>query len=95
MIALSTLAVALLACRAGGWPERAYGRVALVTVLLGIGYTVFSEWHNTTVATSWSYAESMPVVPVIGTGASPLVQWILLPPLAFWWAAPRRSHVTP
>jgi hypothetical protein len=95
MIALSTLAVALLVCRPGRWPEGGYRRVALVSVLLGIGYTVFSEWHNTTVTASWSYAESMPVVPVIGTGASPLVQWLLLPPLAFWWAAPHRLPITP
>ena len=32
----------------------------------------------------WSYAESMPTVPVLGAGLSPLVQWLLLPPLTLW-----------
>jgi len=29
----------------------------------------------------------MPVIPVIGVGLSPIAQWIILPSLAFWWAA--------
>lgn len=28
----------------------------------------------------------MPVVPVIGIGALPLLQWVLLPPLILWFA---------
>lgn len=32
----------------------------------------------------WRYSELMPVVPLIGVGLSPLVQWIVLPPLALW-----------
>jgi hypothetical protein len=30
----------------------------------------------------------MPKLPLIGTGAAQLLQWILIPSLAFWWARP-------
>ena len=32
----------------------------------------------------WSYSNAMPTVPAIGTGLSPLLQWLLLPPLTVW-----------
>lgn len=34
---------------------------------------------------SWSYAEVMPVVPLLGAGLSPLLQWTVLPPLVVWF----------
>jgi hypothetical protein len=33
----------------------------------------------------WAYADAMPVVPVLEVGLSPLVQWIVLPPLIVWF----------
>ena len=33
----------------------------------------------------WSYSAAMPVVPGIGVGLSPLIQWIVLPPLVAWF----------
>lgn len=32
----------------------------------------------------WSYSPLMPVVPGLGVGLSPLVQWLALPPLLIW-----------
>ena len=32
----------------------------------------------------WSYSSLMPVVPGLGVGLSPLVQWPVLPPLLIW-----------
>jgi hypothetical protein len=34
---------------------------------------------------SWTYSTAMPVVPVIGVGLSPLLQWVVLPPLVVWF----------
>ncbi len=34
---------------------------------------------------AWSYAAEMPVVPVIGVGMAPLLQWLLLPSLVAWF----------
>lgn len=33
---------------------------------------------------AWSYSPLMPVVPGLGVGLSPLVQWLVLPPLVVW-----------
>lgn len=57
-------------------------------VLGGLFHTAFSEWVNTVALQSWKYSEAMPMVMFAGTnlGMSPLVQWLLLPPLALWLA---------
>jgi hypothetical protein len=34
---------------------------------------------------SWAYSASMPIVPGIGVGLSPLLQWIVLPLLVVWF----------
>lgn len=53
-------------------------------VLFGVAYTVFSEIYNVRIVASWSYGERMPMVPMIGVGAMPLLQWLLLPPVLLW-----------
>lgn len=52
-----------------------------VTVYLAAGLlaTVFLEWLNGDVLGRWEYAEAMPTLPLVGTGLSPVVQWMLLP----------------
>ncbi len=90
LIAVAALVLALLPA-GRGWPEerRAYIRVAALTVVFGVLYTIFSEWLNVVIRQTWAYAEIMPVVPGLGTGLSPLVQWIAIPLAAFRFARPR------
>jgi hypothetical protein len=87
LIAMSALILLLLVFGAG-WPlERsAADRVVVLTMVLGIGYTVFSEWLNIVVRKAWAYSDLMPVIPVLDVGLSPLLQWIVIPGLAFVWA---------
>jgi hypothetical protein len=54
-------------------------------MLLGLVYTVFSEWLNVSVRGSWAYASAMPVVPILGTGLSPVLQWLVVPAASFIW----------
>ena len=76
------LALAALAARIGRWPF--FGnRMALTAILLGLGYTVFSEWLNTQVRQSWSCTEKMPLLPPFGTGLTPFLQWLIVPAIAF------------
>jgi L-cystine uptake protein TcyP (sodium:dicarboxylate symporter family) len=82
LIALSTLTVALVAVGTMKWPAEGHERVMLATLALGVGYTIFSEWLNIVVRSSWAYSELMPVVPIVGIGLSPLLQWILVPTIA-------------
>jgi hypothetical protein len=85
LIAASSLLLALLLLGAPAWPERGFARVAAATILFGVGYTAFSEWLNTEVRGSWRYTELMPTLPPLGTGLSPLAQWMVIPLAAFWW----------
>lgn len=82
LIALSTLTLALIAAGTKRWPAETHQRVMLTTVVLGVGYTIFSEWLNIVVRANWGYSSLMPVVPLIKTGLSPLLQWIVIPILA-------------
>jgi hypothetical protein len=91
MITGASLLGALLVFGNRRWPDERYIAVAAPAVLAGVGYTIFSEWHNTEVRNSWAYSSLMPTLPGIGTGLSPLLQWFVIPTAAFWWAWPRRA----
>jgi hypothetical protein len=82
MIAGIALAAALVIWQAKSWPATGVLRVDIAAILFGVGYTVFSEWRNTTVTMTWTYAPSMPQL--AGIGLSPVAQWLLVPPLALW-----------
>lgn len=50
----------------------------------GLVMTVVFEALATGVWGRWAYADTMPVLPVTGTGVVPLLQWVLLPLLIVW-----------
>jgi hypothetical protein len=96
MIGGFTLVVALLVFGAEGWPREGRTRVLAATAALGLGYTIFSEWLNVDLRGAWAYSELMPVVPLTGTGLTPLLQWLTLPVAAYFLATregarPRRQ----
>ena len=33
----------------------------------------------------WKYASAMPIIPLLGVGLAPVMQWIVLPLLAIWF----------
>jgi hypothetical protein len=84
LIGTCALLLALILGREASVAEWRWGRIAILTMILGVGYTVFSEWMNITILRSWTYSEAMPRLKLAGIdiGLSPLLQWLLLPPLA-------------
>ena len=86
LIAISSLIAALVFVGTGAWPHHGGPRVATLTVAIGLAYTIFSEWLNIEIRGSWAYSDLMPVVPLLNAGLSPLLQWIVLPIGALWWA---------
>ncbi len=70
------------------WPSGSYLRTAIIATALGVTATIILEWVNVDVLGNWAYAQSMPTLPILGTGLSPLLQWLVLPPLAFVLARP-------
>lgn len=83
MIALSALSLALIATRSGKLAEWDLPLVGAATVAIGLGYTIASERLNVGLV-RWTYADAMPVVPVLDVGLSPFAQWIAVPLAAFW-----------
>jgi len=73
----------------GGGDQRARW-IPTISIFLGVSYTAFSEWLNVSVLESWAYAPAMPVLPGIGTGLSPLLQWLVIPALGFWFVSRSR-----
>ncbi|WP_035993598.1 hypothetical protein [Leptolyngbya sp. KIOST-1] len=61
-----------------------------IFVLVGVVVTVVFELFATGILNLWQYADTMPIVPLLGTGALPFLQWVLVPPLVVWFA---RRHL--
>jgi hypothetical protein len=81
LIAALSLGGAILMPGNRGWTiERR--QVFLVTMIFGLAYTIFSEWLNTAVRQSWTYSDLMPTLPMLGTGISPFLQWLVIPSIA-------------
>ncbi len=83
LIAMTCLIGSLSILGNAKWPKELFWPVALLTISTGLGYTIFSEWLNTEIRGAWAYNDWMPVVPFVGTGLSPLLQWIVLPTVGF------------
>lgn len=96
LIASASLLGALVVAGDERWPQARFHAVALIAMLGGLAYTIFSEWLNTEIRGSWTYSEWMPTLPLIGIGVSPVTQWIAVPLIAFWWARrPMAANVQP
>jgi uncharacterized membrane protein (UPF0136 family) len=90
LIATLALIAALLAVGHRDWPHQRFVPVVVAAVVIGLSYTVYSEWLNTVVRKSWTYSPMMPTLPWLGTGLSPFMQWLIVPAIAF--ASVRRRH---
>jgi hypothetical protein len=88
LIGAAALLVALIAGREGPPAEWRWRRIAVLTALVGTGYTVFSEWMNIALFRNWTYAQSMPVFALGGfeLGLTPLLQWLAVPALSLYLA---------
>lgn len=85
MIGTAALILALALSRArdpDNWPR---AKVCVLVVVLALAYTVFSERVNLALG-NWSYSAWMPLLPWLEVGLSPVLQWIVVPCLAWWWA---------
>lgn len=82
MIAMASLICALLFLGNKRWPMVSFKQVLLGAIVVGASYTVYSEHINTTVRSSWTYTESMPIIPLLDVGLTPVLQWLIVPLLA-------------
>ena len=86
LLAFLVLLGALLLVGDPAWPRRRAGRVAALTLVAGLACTVLIEWLMVEVWRTWAYSGLMPLLPPLGTGLSPVLQWLLVPSVALWTA---------
>jgi hypothetical protein len=79
VIALTMFALTGVALRHWNWPASRPWTGGTIFVAGAVVFTGWSEWHNVYRAGNWGYTESMPTI--FGVGLSPLLQWVILPPL--------------
>ena len=66
--------------RCTAWPiERATTGLS-VALCVTVGWTIWAEWNALNITRAWAYGPNMPVI--AGIGLSPLLQSLLLPPIA-------------
>lgn len=89
-IALVSFALAALIDRGFRWFLQPSGRALSAYLTTGLIATIFLERYA--IATGrWSYSELMPVLPIIGIGLVPIVQWTLIPLITVFLT--RRFHL--
>ncbi|MEX2496634.1 MAG: hypothetical protein WD448_11120 [Woeseia sp.] len=76
---------AALTARSRGWLHRVEPAPLLVYLTIGILISTGLEWLAIGPLERWSYAPTMPQLPLLGTGVLPLLQWIVLPPLILFF----------
>lgn len=82
--ALTAFWTASLVARTRHWMGNQFALPVLVFLGTGIALTVGFEFYYTQVTHRWAYSDLMPIVPPIGTGLSPLLQWFVIPPIVLW-----------
>ncbi len=95
LIGASSLLLGLLMVRAKRPKQWSTWRIGLWLILFGTSYTVLSE-HINLAQGKWAYSEWMPIVPWIDVGMAPLLQWLVVPSVTWWWANQRtlRTKIT-
>lgn len=81
-IALAAFSAGALLDRNVAWFLRPSAGALVGYLAVGVLFTTVFEWHAVYWANRWAYSNLMPVVPLLGIGASPLLQWLLIPPVA-------------
>jgi len=78
-IALTMFALAGLALRQVDWPAYRPWTGGVIVVIGAMAFTAWSEWRNVYQVGGWAYTADMPLI--FGIGLSPMLQWLILPPL--------------
>ncbi len=78
------------------WMSKPTMRQLLGFVAVGVFITVAIEYlasRSSGTIWAWRYSSAMPVLPLVHAGLSPVLQWIILPPLTLWFVRRQLSHL--
>lgn len=85
-IALACFWATSLMSRSRGWLASPASWQWLVFIAIGLVITIGLEYYYTEISGRWAYSDSMPLAPPFGTGLTPFLQWLFIPPLVIWFA---------
>lgn len=84
LILLASFWLSSVACGNRRWLLKGERKPAIILIITALIVTVILEWLATGPLERWAYADSMPIIPFLGVGVAPLLQWLLLAPLIMW-----------
>lgn len=84
LILLASFWLSSIVCGHRQWLHTGDRQPAVILVITALAVTIILEWLATGPLSRWAYTDSMPVIPLLGIGLAPLLQWLLLPPLIMW-----------
>lgn len=84
-IALAAFWCAAILGRSRAWFTRPGKRAPVVFFAVGLLLTIGLEYVHTEITARWAYDGAMPLLPIIGTGLAPILQWIFVPLLVLWY----------
>ncbi len=84
-IALAAFWAASVAGRSRRWVAKPGIRPVVVYFATGLLITVVFEFVSVEILNRWAYAPDMLLLPVLGTGLSPILQWLVIPALVLWY----------
>ncbi len=79
VIALVMFGLAGVVLWRADWPASRPWTGGAIVVIGTMAFTAWSEWYNVYRVGNWGYTASMPMV--FSIGLSPLLQWLILPPV--------------
>lgn len=85
LIGMAALFLALILSGAGERADWPGSRIVTWTIVAAVAYTVWSERINLAQG-NWAYSAWMPVLPWIDVGLATLLQWVVVPLVAWRWA---------
>ena len=85
MIALAAFAAGVWWSKRLDWMLDPAREVVVIYVMAGLLITIAFEWYAVFWANRWAYSELMPVIPVLRVGLTPILQWLVLPPITLYF----------
>lgn len=85
VIALAAFWGAALVAKSRYWALRTSIITLLVFFGIGLLATIGLEYIQAEMNGRWTYAQAMPVLPILGTGLSPILQWLFVPAFVLWY----------
>ena len=84
-IALFAYGIAAAVTKDGFWVQGWWRRHTLGAYFAtGLFITIVFEAWATGAGQRWSYDDSMPLLPFLGTGTAPLMQWVIVPTVSLF-----------